>query len=187
MAGNKKNPSKLFRDFSIIAASVAVSLFLLSTGAIEEVLTSTAEFKYLGIFVAGLFFTSVFTTAPAIVILGEFALASPLWLVAALGALGALIGDLVIFRFVRNDLAGDFTQILSRTARHHLHVLSELRLFRWLIPFIGALIIASPLPDELGLALLGFSKVPLRFFVPVSLAFNALGIVLIGLVARSLV
>ena len=62
-------------------------------------------------------------------------------------------------------------------------VLFKLRSFRWLTFFAGGFIIASPLPDELGIALLGFSKLKTSLFVPLSFTFNFLGICLIGIAA----
>jgi hypothetical protein len=44
---------------------------------------------------------------------------------------------------------------------------------------LGAFIIASPLPDELGLTLMGMSKVRLAVLVPVSFVMNAVGIYLL--------
>ncbi len=47
------------------------------------------------------------------------------------------------------------------------------------MPFIGAVVIASPLPDEAGISLLGMSKIrPWQFFV-VTFALNALGIFIV--------
>ena len=51
---------------------------------------------------------------------------------------------------------------------------------------MGGLIIASPFPDELGIGLLGFSKMRTRWFVLLSFTFNFIGIFLIGLVAKTL-
>ena len=56
--------------------------------------------------------------------------------------------------------------------------------FRWLTLLAGALLIASPLPDELGIALLGFSKVSTRYFAILSFVFNFLGILGIGFTAH---
>ena len=52
---------------------------------------------------------------------------------------------------------------------------------------LGALIIASPLPDELGLAMMGVARIKLRVLIPISLVLNFAGIVLIGLIANALV
>ncbi|OGG78335.1 hypothetical protein A3A36_01445 [Candidatus Kaiserbacteria bacterium RIFCSPLOWO2_01_FULL_52_12b] len=60
------------------------------------------------------------------------------------------------------------------------------RLFKWLIPFVGALIIASPLPDEAGLAMMGLSKMKTSVFIPISFALNFLGILAIGIFAKEL-
>ena len=64
-------------------------------------------------------------------------------------------------------------------------VLIFLRIFRWLIAFLGALIIASPLPDELGLTMMGFSKIKTSLFIPISFLLNSLGILIIGLIAKA--
>jgi len=47
-------------------------------------------------------------------------------------------------------------------------------------------VVASPIPDELGLAMMGLSKMRTSLFVPVSLVMNSAGILLVGLVARAL-
>jgi hypothetical protein len=62
-----------------------------------------------------------------------------------------------------------------------------MRVFRAVMPFLGALIIASPLPDELGLVFLGISKLKTRYFLPLSFVLNFFGILIIGLIAKSLV
>jgi hypothetical protein len=49
---------------------------------------------------------------------------------------------------------------------------------------VGAIIIASPLPDELGLALLGVSTLSRPQFFLLSFAMNSLGIFIILLVAQ---
>ncbi|MEN9561421.1 MAG: hypothetical protein RIQ56_694, partial [Candidatus Parcubacteria bacterium] len=59
--------------------------------------------------------------------------------------------------------------------RRWLHYV-RLGKYKWFAPVLGAIIILSPLPDEFGLALLGFSK--LKIWVVLLLAFvlNAIGI-----------
>jgi hypothetical protein len=51
---------------------------------------------------------------------------------------------------------------------------------------MGGLIIASPLPDELGLALMGFVKTNNWTFAIISILCNALGIFVIAVVARAI-
>ena len=177
----------LLHDVLVIAISVGVAVFLVRTEVLVRILTSARELEFLGSFIAGLFFTSVFTTAPAIVTLGEIARIHAVVPTALFGAIGAVVGDIIIFRFIRDKFSEHLIELVGhRNVSRKMRTFFRLRLFRWLSLFVGGLIIASPLPDELGISLLGFSKVKISRFVPLSFAFNFIGIVLIGLVARAI-
>ena len=182
---NKSRP--IFQDIAFITLGILVAVVLVRTEVVIKVLTSTKELEMLGSFIAGIFFTSIFTAAPAIVTLGEIARANSIILTALLGGMGAIIGDLIIFRFVRDRLSEHLLELFKyRGAGNRFKVLLKLRYFRWLTYFIGGLIIASPLPDELGVSLLGFSKMRMSRFVILSFVLNSLGILFIGFVARAL-
>ncbi|MCC7436766.1 hypothetical protein IT402_02755, partial [Candidatus Nomurabacteria bacterium] len=58
--------------------------------------------------------------------------------------------------------------------------------FAWLAPVIGAIIIASPLPDEIGVGLIGISKMKNWQFLVLSFVLNSLGILLIVTLAKSI-
>ena len=183
----KKNENRLIQDAAVIAASVAVAIILARTDIVINVLTSSQKLELAGSFIAGLFFTSIFTVAPAAVTLGEIAQASSVILTALFGALGAAVGDLIIFKFVRDRFSKHLMELI-KTENHgkRLVTLFKLRSFRWLTFLAGGFIIASPLPDELGIALLGFSKLKTSLFIPLSFAFNFVGIYLIGIAASLL-
>ena len=132
------------------------------------------------------FFVSVFTAAPATVALGEIAQSNSVVVVAILGGLGALIGDLVIFRFMKDKVSQDFSYLINISKTERFLSIFKLSLFRWIIPFIGALIIASPLPDEIGVAMLGLSKINNSLFILLSFVLNSAGILIIGLIAKTL-
>jgi len=181
---NPKN--NLMRDLGIIIFSIVIAVILVKTGALKNLLTSTQELKLVGSFVAGIFFVSVFTVAPATVVLAEIAQSNSIFLVAFFGGIGALVGDLVIFRFIKDRLADDFLYLIKKSKFGRWVSIFHLRLFRWLVPFVGALIVASPLPDELGLTMMGLSKMRTSLFIPLSFLLNSLGILVIGLIAQSL-
>lgn len=182
------DPKKfILRDAAIVVSSVIIAVILARTGVLTNILTSTKELELLGSFIAGIFFTSVFSTAPAIVTLGEIARANSIVLTAAVGAAGAVLGDLVIFRFIRDRLAEHLAELVKhQKGRKRIEALLKRRLFRWLTFFVGGLIIASPLPDEIGIGLLGFSKMRMAWFTLLSFTLNFSGILLIGIVAKAL-
>lgn len=181
-----KYPSHLIQDLAIIFLSILIAVILARTEILIDILTSSKELEFFGSFVAGIFFTFIFTVAPAAVTLGEIAQINSVFWTAFFGGLGAVIGDLVIFRFVRDRFSEDLKGLLKNIGRvQRLRSLFRLRFFRWLTIFLGGLIIASPLPDELGISLLGFSKVKTGLFIPLSFVFNFVGIYLIGVAARA--
>ena len=141
--------------------------------------------RFIGSFIAGILFVSVFTVAPATVALGEIARVNSLIITAVIGGLGALAGDLIIFRFVRGRISQDFSYLVKISKSERLVLIFKLKLFKWLIPFIGALIVASPLPDEIGLAMLGLSRMKTSVFILSSFLLNSIGILIIGLIAKT--
>lgn len=182
MSNHKSN---LIKDIAIVALSVLIAIILLKTGVVIDLIVSWKKWGLFGSFIAGMFFTSVFTAAPATVVLAEIAQINSIFWTAFFGGIGALIGDLVIFQFFKNRLSEDILYLLGTSKSRRLLPIFRLRIFRWSIGFLGALMIASPLPDELGLAMLGFSKIKTSLFIPISFLFNSLGILVIGLVARA--
>lgn len=174
------------RDLGIIILSIVIAVILVKTGALKSLLTSTQELKFIGSFVAGIFFVSVFTAAPATVVLAEIAQSNSIFWVAFFGGIGALVGDLVIFRFIKDRLSADFLYLIKKSKSERLISIFRLKLFRWLIPFAGALVVASPLPDELGLTMMGLAKMKTSLFIPLSFLLNFLGILAIGFITKAL-
>ena len=171
----------------IVFLSVLIALILAQTDVLVRVLTSTKELELIGSFIAGMFFTSVFTTAPAMVTLGEIAQVQSLVLVALFGAAGAVVGDLIIFRFVKDRVSEHLMAISKEQGgARRMKSLLKRKFFRGFTFFLGGLIIASPLPDEIGISLMGISKMKLPLFVALSFMFNFIGIAMIGLAARAL-
>lgn len=183
---NGKN-NFLLQDAVVIILSIIVAVILVKTDILIKILISTQELKLLGSFIAGIFFISIFTVAPAMVTLGEIARANSILHTAIFGAMGAMVGDLIIFRFVRDRLSEHLMEIIKHQGTgKRIKLLFKLKIFRWLSFFAGSFIIASPLPDELGISLLGFSKMRTSWFIPLAFIFHFIGILLVGLVAKAL-
>ncbi len=172
------------RDIAIIALSVALAVVLGRTGVLKSALTASTELDLLGSFLAGLFFVSVFTAAPASVVLFELAETTHPFVLALFGGLGGLVGDLLIFRFIRNNAVEDINYFLYHWKKKRRVSIFEVKILKSLFPFLGALIIISPLPDEFGIALMGLTKMPTAQFVPISLSLNFLGILIIAIIAQ---
>jgi membrane protein YqaA with SNARE-associated domain len=178
---------QLTEDVIYILLSIAVSFIAVKTGFVNGAVGALGDYAIVGIFIGGIFFTSIFTTVPAIALLGGFALNSDIFVLIFVGALGATLGNYLIFCFMKDRIADDVEFIAHVTHEEKLFSIFKKRIFRWIVPFIGALIIASPFPDELGVAMLGLSKTKSTNFIIIAFLFSAVGIAIIGIVARSAV
>lgn len=170
-------------DVTAIILSVFFAVWIVRSDIVVKSLEHAGSLKFMGSFVAGMFFTSVFTTVPATAAFIELSrLESPI-VMAIFGGLGALFGDLIIFRFVKSRLSSDIQYLLALTNKQRINFIFNKKIFRWMTVFFGALIIASPLPDELGIALLGLTKIKEWHFALISFLLNGFGILIIGLIA----
>jgi hypothetical protein len=180
-----KRETHLIRDAVVILVSIGSAILLERTGFIESFVTRSSGLEIIGAFVAGVFFTSLISVAPAAVALAEISKNSSILLTAVFGGLGSMVGDYIMFRFVRDQVSDDLSYLFQMTpgSKRLRHIFRK-RLFRWMLPFLGALVIASPLPDEIGITLLGLSKMKSRYFLLISLVFNFTGIFILGLLVR---
>ncbi len=173
---------RFYKDLAIIALSIAGTIVFVQLGVFGKILSGLEEQAYIGSLISGIFFTSVFTIAPATVALAQLAEASHPMTVALWGALGAMIGDLLQFLFVRDVFGRDLRRFLKKQIHIDVHSYFHHGFMKWLGPIIGAIIIASPLPDEIGLAILGLSGMSLWIFLPLTFTFNFLGILALGMI-----
>lgn len=160
----------LVRDIFIIVASIIIAVILARSGFIGSFVELTGSFKALSAFIAGAFFTSIFTVAPAGVALIAVAESFPPLYVAFFGALGAMCVDLFILAFIRKGIAADLRNLSKMAFKRQVIKAFHFGFFKWAAFIIGMFLIATPLPDEPGLFLLGISKInsrmlPLVFFL----------------------
>ncbi|MFH1840977.1 MAG: hypothetical protein ABH807_02375 [Candidatus Shapirobacteria bacterium] len=163
-----------------LVTGVAFAGALSASGLVEKLLPHLHTWGYLAAPVAGIMFTSTFTVASGMLVLLTLAKTlSPIALIL-LGVIGAVAGDWLIFRFVRHQAAGEVAPIFKELEKEtHLHRIMHTRYFAWTLPVIGAFIIVSPLPDELGVSLLGMSQMTRNKFLVVSAASHAVGMTFI--------
>jgi hypothetical protein len=175
-----------YKNITFLLFSLVLAFFVLRNESLHSYLLHLGNFGYIGAFFAGILFVSTFTVATGAIILLVLAeTLSPIE-IGLIAGLGAVVGDLVIFRFVKDDLVREIKQIYNMFDRnHHMRKVFHTKYFSWTLPVAGAVIIASPLPDEIGVSLLGISKLKTYQFLLLSFVLNSIGIFLI--VSASLV
>lgn len=176
----KSHGVRKFKNLFVVGVSLIFTLTLSRVDSFHAFLLNLGGLGYLGAFVAGVLFVSTFTVATGSLVLLILAeKLSPLEL-GLIAGLGAVVGDLAIFKFVKDGLAAEIELVYDQIDDdHHLKKLFHSKYFSWTLPIIGAVIIISPLPDELGVSLLGISKMGTYRFAFMSYLLNSIGIFLV--------
>lgn len=166
-----------YKNLTLVFLGVITSLLLSRIEAFQTFLFHLGTLGYIGAFLAGVLFVNTFTVATGALILLVLAKQLSAVEIGITAGLGAVVGDLLIFRFVENNLESELEAVYNKIdSKHHFMKLLHSRYFHWTLPVLGALIIASPLPDELGVTLMGISKMKTYKFMIVSFLLNSLGI-----------
>lgn len=174
-----------YKNTALLFLSFVLFFLLLKTAFVSSMLASTGNFGYFGSFLAGIFFVSTFTVAPAVVVLYHLAeIFDPLY-VALTAGLGAVLGDYFIFRFFKDYVFDELRPMLKKIGDHPLLRIFSTPYFGWMLPILGAFIIASPFPDEVGIGLMGVSKMKNWQFLLFAFLLNSAGIFFIVTLARS--
>lgn len=184
---------RLFTDYPrilLFACAIVISTLLYRQGSFHWITEHLDGFGYPSIVLAGLLYSFGFTSPFAVAYFIEMAPhVSPIP-AALLGGIGAATADAGIFEFVALSMREELvrlrtTRIFQRiTALLHHETLPERlqRAWRWLF---AAVVIASPLPDEVGMSLIaGMTDIESRRITVACFILNTLGILLILLLAR---
>ncbi|OGM92723.1 hypothetical protein A2372_00820 [Candidatus Wolfebacteria bacterium RIFOXYB1_FULL_54_12] len=169
-----------YRNTGLLAASLVLFFFIAETQFVHDIVTNVGTWGYPGMFIVGMFYVFTFTVAPALAILYEFtAIYSPLTIALAAG-IGSVAGDFLLFRFVRDGITEELKPLFKKLeGSTTLYQLFHTPYFLWLTPIIGAIIVASPFPDEVGVSILGLSHVKQWKFILLVFFLNVAGIFLI--------
>lgn len=170
----------------LLLCSIIVLLLISDTEVAHALVREIGRYGYLGAFVAGIFFVSTFTVAPASIILFHLAQDFDPILIALSAGLGGVVGDVLIFRFLKDGVFEEIAPVVRRFGGSYLRALLRTKYFVWLAPVIGAIIIASPLPDELGIGLMGLSKIRTWQFALLAFILDSAGIFIIVTLAAAI-
>lgn len=168
-----------YKNLTYLGVSIVLGLILLRNFTFRDALFHLGNLGYIGAFVAGIMSVSTFTVSIGAVMLILLAETLHPLEIGIIAGIGSVLGDLTIFHFIRNrGLSSEIRHIFQYFGGDKLHHIVHTKYFSWTLPVLGALIIASPLPDELGVSLMGISKMKTTQFVVLSFCLNVTGIIL---------
>jgi len=145
---------------------------------------------YFGVFLSGIFYAYGFTAAPATAVLLVLAKEQSLIFAVIIGGLGALLSDLFIFVFVRYSFTGEIEKLekekILRSIRKEERVIFG-HYYKHIFPALAGFLIASPLPTEVGVAMMAsLKKISLKKFILIAYVLHSLGIFIILLIGNTI-
>lgn len=169
-----------------VLISILIAIILAQNEDFKNWLLGLGSFEYIGALFAGMLFVSSFTAAISIAVIAIMTENINPVALGLIGGVGAVMGDYLVFKLVRTNIQEELALLFGKEATSHVKALIHSKYIAWTLPIIGAFIIASPLPDELGVSLLGISRMSEARFILISYVSNAVGILMVASVAKVL-
>ncbi len=182
------------KNLILIFAATALSVYILNSPYLTQLIEGSNNLGYAGAFIAGFFFSSLFTVPVATVVLALLGKTHDPMLVALAGASGTMAADFIIFRLIRksiDNLSGQITELKMFIERHNpVHFSGGNNVIRWarmhMLPVFAGLIIASPLPDEIAIGMLSAANYSRNKMLLLSFVSNFAGIFIVAYLGRAL-
>ena len=164
----------------LLILSIILAYFLFQESYFDPLREFILKTGYFGTFVAGIFFSYGFTSAPATAVFLLIAKEQNLWLAVIIGGLGSLVGNFFIFNFIKKYFKDDIKKVAKQKLVLYVeHKLSH-KIRKYVALASAGIILASPLPDEIGISMLAFTHMvsPKEFYIA-SFILHSLGILVI--------
>lgn len=170
-----------YQKLALFVLCIIASYMFFTAAILSETLGHLGSWSYLGVFLAGILFAFGFTSPFSA---GLLLVMSPenIILAALIGGVGSLIGDMLIFRFVKVSFEKEFNRL--KQERPFLFFKSQLeprvspQIWHYFVFALAGLFFAAPfIPDEAAVTLLaGLSNIDAKKIAIVSFVCNTIGI-----------
>lgn len=145
---------------------------------------------YVGTFISGFFYAYGFGAAPATSLIMIITQNQNIFLAAFIGGLGALLSDLFIFKLVKTSFKDEILR-LERTKILRMLEKASKKIFgvfnQFVLITVASIFIASPLPTELGTAMLAsLEHISIKKFAVIAFVLHTMGIFVIAMIGKSL-
>lgn len=163
----------------IFILSLSFAWWLVKSGYLQGLVETVLPLRFIAEITAGLLYAFFPTSPVAVAMLVVLSGANNPIITALLAGFGAVLGDLLILKFFRKELSSDLKLVSRELHLQRVNTLLRKLHLNFLAPFLGAAIVASPFPDELGLLMLGASRLSYRQLAVLTYVLNTAGILLI--------
>ena len=172
-----------YPKIAVLSIFIILSYYIFKNPDVSGFISSLGALSYLGTFIAGIFFAFGFSSPLSA---GFFIVLNPsnLWLAGITGGLGALFGDLIIFNLIRFSFQGEFNRLKKSGIIRKFDGFVDYEIGKkiriYLMYIFAGFLIASPLPDEIGIIMLaGLTRIKQKILAVLSFVLNSVGILIL--------
>jgi hypothetical protein len=143
-----------YPKLSLFIISVILVYFLFSGLAYKPLHDALVFMGYFGTFLAGLLYPYALTSAAGTGILLILAKEQNILLAGGVAGIGALISDIILFLFITHSFSDEVQKLSKETVVRTINrwIPDSVRVY--LLATFAGLLIASPLPTEIGILLM---------------------------------
>jgi len=171
--------SKIF----LLIIAIIFAYYIFKNPIISKEIKNLGEFSHIGFFIAGMFLAFGFSAPFAV---GFFIISKPenILLAVFIGGLGASFSDWLIFKFIKISFMKEFNNLRKSGASKKINEIFNknfsIRIRHYLLYIFAGILIATPLPDEIGVSMLaGLTTIKQRILVITSFILHCLAILII--------
>lgn len=176
-----------YPKFMLLFLTVILAYLIFRGNRLQPIHDFLQRFGYAGTFCAGILYVYGFTAAPATALLLVLAHNQNLLLAIPLAGAGSVVGDLVIYKIIRDNFSDEVDRLKSTRLMRWCRRRIPPALRKYVLPVLGAIFVATPLPDEIGISLLAASPmIKTKYFVYLSFILNTLGIMAVILIGKTI-
>ncbi|MBS3073759.1 hypothetical protein J4465_03115 [Candidatus Pacearchaeota archaeon] len=176
-----------YPKFFILILTIVLAFIIFKERNIPFIDSLVLHSGYFGTFVSGIFLSWGFTAAPATAFLLILAKSQNILFASLIGGLGALIGDLVIFHFIRFSFKKEIACFEREKVIKWIRKKIPEKIKHYLLVIFADIMLASPLPDEIGVTILAtYNKLSVKVFSIMTYVLHAIGILIIFLIGRAI-
>lgn len=169
-----------YPKFSLFFITIIVAYFIFINQESLIIQNTLSSLGLIGAFISGILYDYSFTSTIAtsiLLILGH----KDILITGLIAGLGSLLGDLIIYKFINHSFSDEIKKLSKEKIIVKINKSLNKSLRKYILPVLGALVIASPLPDEIGVTLLVASKkiIPPNYAYILFYILNTIGILII--------
>ena len=162
---------------------IFASYYIFSRPEIYDLMHKLNSFSYVGVFIAGLLLAFGFSAPFG---LGFLLVANPnnIFLASLIGGAGAAVGDLVIFKMIKFSFMNEFAKLkkakIVRKIKEIIHSNHYSLIKHYLLYVFAGIIMASLVPDEIGVSMLaGLTVIKASKLAVIGFALHTIAIFLV--------